>query len=134
LLIVFFTFLTFYSAQFNKVTDCGCFGDAIPLTPWQSSAKDIILSVLIIYIFYRKKYLKPALKMVAGSISNWSGNAFSKAFTRLLCHRTPASDRLSDLIQGGRRHNAAMKPSADYIYKYIMQKDGETFEFDTYPI
>ena len=33
-LIVFFTFLTFYSAYFNKVTECGCFGDAIKLTPW----------------------------------------------------------------------------------------------------
>ena len=46
-LIVFFTFLTFYSAYFNKVTDCGCFGDAIPLTPWGSFTKDVILVVLI---------------------------------------------------------------------------------------
>ena len=36
LLILFFTFLTFYSAFFEVVTSCGCFGDAIPLTPWQS--------------------------------------------------------------------------------------------------
>ena len=47
-LIVFFTFLTFYSAYFNKVTDCGCFGDAIKLTPWESFYKDIILLVFSI--------------------------------------------------------------------------------------
>jgi uncharacterized membrane protein YphA (DoxX/SURF4 family) len=61
LMIVFFTFLTFYSAYFNKVTDCGCFGDAIPLDPWQSFYKDIILLVLILFIFFKKEYLKPVL-------------------------------------------------------------------------
>jgi len=47
ILIIFFTFLTFYSAYFNKVTDCGCFGDAIPLTPWQSFSKDVMFIILI---------------------------------------------------------------------------------------
>ena len=42
-LILFFTWLTFYSAFFDKVTDCGCFGDAIKLTPWQSFSKDVVL-------------------------------------------------------------------------------------------
>ena len=56
-LMIFFTFLTFYSAYFNKVTDCGCFGDAIKLTPWQSFAKDIILMVPVLHLFwYRKTY------------------------------------------------------------------------------
>ncbi len=59
LMIVFFTFLTFYSAYFNKVTDCGCFGDAIPLTPWESFTKDIVLLVLIIILFIGRKYIKP---------------------------------------------------------------------------
>lgn len=50
-MIIFFTFLTFYTAYFNKVTDCGCFGDAIKLTPWQSFTKDIILVVMIGFLF-----------------------------------------------------------------------------------
>lgn len=53
----FFTFLTFYSAFFNKVTDCGCFGDFLKLKPWHSFWKDIISMLFIIPIFlYRKKY------------------------------------------------------------------------------
>lgn len=59
LMIVFFTFLTFYSAYFNKVTDCGCFGDAIPLTPWQSFWKDVILLILIVVLTFNMKYIQP---------------------------------------------------------------------------
>lgn len=57
-IIIFFTFLTFVSAAFKVVTSCGCFGDAIPLTPWQSFSKDLVLLVLIVYLFiYRDKIL-----------------------------------------------------------------------------
>jgi uncharacterized membrane protein YphA (DoxX/SURF4 family) len=59
LLIIFFTFLTFYSAFFEVVTSCGCFGDAIPLTPWQSFSKDLILLALIIVIFIGRDRIHP---------------------------------------------------------------------------
>jgi len=55
LLILFFTALTFASAYFEIVKTCGCFGDAIPLTPWESFYKDVILLVLILIIFFRQK-------------------------------------------------------------------------------
>lgn len=57
--IIFFTFLTFVSAAFKVVTSCGCFGDAIPLTPWQSFSKDIVLLILIIYLFIHKELIQP---------------------------------------------------------------------------
>lgn len=57
-MIVFFTFLTFYSAYFDKVTDCGCFGDAIPLTPWQSFSKDVILLIMIGFLFFKKDVIQ----------------------------------------------------------------------------
>mgnify|MGYP000998539158 CR=1 FL=1 len=62
LLIIFFTFLTFYSAFFEVVKSCGCFGDAIPLTPWQSFFKDLILFILIVYIFLKRNKIKPFIR------------------------------------------------------------------------
>lgn len=58
LMILFFTFLTFYSAYFEKVTDCGCFGDALKLTPWQSFGKDVFLLVFILPIFFSRKRIQ----------------------------------------------------------------------------
>ncbi len=59
LLIIFFSFLTFYSAYFKVVQTCGCFGDAIPLTPWQSFSKDLILLLLILVLFKNRDAIKP---------------------------------------------------------------------------
>ncbi|NAY93029.1 DoxX family membrane protein [Muricauda sp. JGD-17] len=67
LMIIFFTFLTFYSAYFNKVTDCGCFGDAIKLTPWESFTKDVVLLILILVLFYGRKFITPLFK----AKTNW---------------------------------------------------------------
>jgi len=60
-MIVFFSFLTFYSACCNKVTSCGCFGDAIKLTPWESFWKDLILLILITVLFVGMDHIKPLI-------------------------------------------------------------------------
>lgn len=59
LLIIFFTFLTFYSAYFDVVKDCGCFGDALHLTPWESFTKDVVLLFFILILFFNQKLIKP---------------------------------------------------------------------------
>ena len=59
LLVILFSFLTFYSAYFDVVKDCGCFGDALHLNPWQSFSKDLILLFFILILFYNQKYIKP---------------------------------------------------------------------------
>ncbi len=58
-MIVFFTFLTWYSAYFDKVKDCGCFGDAMKMEPWESFGKDVVLLVLILILVAGLKYIKP---------------------------------------------------------------------------
>jgi len=69
LIIIFFTFLTFYSAFFKVVTSCGCFGDAIPLSPWQSFSKDIVLLVMILYIFKNRNEIIPLI--CSEKLQNW---------------------------------------------------------------
>lgn len=58
-MIVFFTFLTFYAAYFEKVKDCGCFGDFLKLKPWESFQKDVVLLIFIIILFIGVKHIKP---------------------------------------------------------------------------
>ena len=67
-MIVFFTFLTFYSAYYNKVTDCGCFGDAMKITPWQSFWKDVFLTILILIVTLGRKYVTPFFSKFANTI------------------------------------------------------------------
>jgi uncharacterized membrane protein YphA (DoxX/SURF4 family) len=66
LLIIFFAFLTFYSAYFKVVQTCGCFGDAIPLTPWQSFSKDLVLLVFVLILFFNRRKIQPLFTAKTG--------------------------------------------------------------------
>ena len=95
-MIVFFTFLTFYSAYFEKVTDCGCFGDAIKLTPWESFYKDVALLILIVFLFIQKNKIQEntlkldvilsftSVLLIAGFSGGYIGWNFPIYFTLLL--------------------------------------------------
>jgi uncharacterized membrane protein YphA (DoxX/SURF4 family) len=50
LMMAFFTVTTFIDATTNLVDDCGCFGDAIKLTNWQTFWKNIALDVPTVWI------------------------------------------------------------------------------------
>lgn len=93
IMIVGFTFLTGFSAITGKVTDCGCFGDAIPLTPWQSFYKDLILLVLIGVIFnYRKKYKPLFPKERSATAVLGLLTVLSVIFTLMAYHHLPFID------------------------------------------
>src|SRR5882762_11516497 len=65
LLIIFFSFLTGYAYLSGKIKECGCFGDCIPLTAGESFMKDILLLVLILFLFANRRKIKPALSSMA---------------------------------------------------------------------
>lgn len=55
LMMVFFTVTTFIDATTNLVDDCGCFGDAVKLTNWQTFWKNIVLDVPTVWLFLTRK-------------------------------------------------------------------------------
>jgi uncharacterized membrane protein YphA (DoxX/SURF4 family) len=127
LITIFFTFLTFYSAYFNKVTDCGCFGDAIKLSPWTSFGKDIFLLTLILVIVYYRKKLKALPTGIIVAISTFVSLGIAFYAIRHL----PIIDMLPYKV--GANIPAQMKPSEPLRYSYTFEKDGKTFEYEQYP-
>lgn len=133
LLTLFFTFLTFYSAYYNKVTDCGCFGDFIKLTPWQSFSKDVVLLVLLLILLLTQRFLAsfsknraktPGVLVVLAVLLSVGMGVYAYQHEPYLDFRA---------YKVGANIPKLMKPSAPLRYQYIMEKGGEEYTFDEYP-
>lgn len=132
-IIIFFTFLTWYSAYFNKVTDCGCFGDFIKLEPWTSFWKDIFLLVFIGFLFFRRKKIIPLFSPLFG----WNAVLIilisTSVFTIYANMYLPAWDflpfkmgnNINSLLK--RPANERVRDSVESIMVY--EKDGKQQEF-----
>jgi len=123
LMIVFFTFLTFYSAYFNKVTDCGCFGDALKLTPWQSFYKDLVLLVLILILVIGSKYIQPFFTKFARSLIVFISFAGCLFVTYQVLQHLPYIDFRpykigANISEGMLVPEGAPKPIFDYNWKF----------------
>jgi len=131
-LLVFFGFLTFYSAAFNKVTDCGCFGDFIKLTPWTSFFKDLFLLGLWSVVFFNQRFLRHSfIRGTTGVMVMTFASAIAIGIgVRALGH-LPYFDFLPYKV--GNDIGKLMKPAAAAKYRYTMTRNGETKEFDEYP-
>ena len=127
-MMVFFTFLTFYSAYFNKVQECGCFGDAIRLTPWQSFGKDVVLCVLIAILWLNRNLIEPLwLEDQKGELVAMGSIIVSLVFTLYCWYYLPVKDFLpyavgKDILQ--QMTIPPNAPKAKYAMKFVYTKDG----------
>ncbi len=56
LLLLVFTALTGYNYAFDLIGDCGCFGDAIKLSPFVTFFKNIVLLLMSVVLLNKKAY------------------------------------------------------------------------------
>lgn len=52
--MLFFTLTTLYDALYSPVPDCGCFGDALIITNWQTFYKNLVINSFILIVFLRR--------------------------------------------------------------------------------
>ncbi|TDO19688.1 BT_3928 family protein [Pedobacter duraquae] len=129
--IIFFTFLTFVSAAFKVVTSCGCFGDAIPLTPWQSFSKDLVLLLMIVYLFLHRDLIRPLYTSPGVQTGVFSAVlAFSLLFSQYTYHALPIVDFLPYKVGANipelMKIPAGAKPDEfEIMYQLVNKKTGE---------
>ena len=140
LFMAFFTPLTLVLALTNPVSDCGCFGDAMILTNWQTFWKNIILLLLAIMIFvYRKEY-KSSLSLM-GQFSFLTLAGAGMLCLSIYCYRhLPVLDFRpyavgKNITEGMRLPEGAKPDQYEVTLKYKNKQTGEirSFTEENYP-
>jgi hypothetical protein len=138
LLILVFAPLTLFIAIINPVTDCGCFGDAIHLTNWQTFGKNIILLTLILLLFVERKKVASIYKAAGEWAIVGVAALLFILFTIYNLRYLPIIDFLPYSI--GTNIASKMEipegsPTDQYSVTFIYQKDGirKEFTINDYP-
>lgn len=138
LLMVVMTPLTLYLAIANPVSDCGCFGDALVLTNWQTFGKNVVLLAAAIMVF---KGYKQIVRFVTAKME-WMVSMYTILFIFVLSFyclgRLPIFDfrpyKIGTDIKAGMEIPEGAKPSV-FETRFVLEKNGKQQEFtlDNYP-
>lgn len=137
-LIVFFTFLTGYAYLSThpdgspKFTNCGCFGDCLPITPGTSFTKDIVLLVLIVFLLVGQEWVKKSFSAAVRNgilVVALLASLFLQGYA---LRYLPPVDCLP--FKKGNSLPQQMKPPPgsrpdSIAMRFVYEKDGKRFEF-----
>lgn len=131
-LIVFFTFLTGYALWSGKFKNCGCFGDCLPITPGTSFGKDILLLVLILFLWWGRKYIQPAVSSVFRSGVLAATLLITLAIQWYVLNYLPFADCLpykkgNNIVQQ-MQLPAGSRPDS-FAIRFVYVKGGKQYEF-----
>jgi hypothetical protein len=132
LLIIFFTFLTGYAYLSGKFTNCGCFGDCLPITPFTSFIKDIVLSAMILFLTAGQRFIEPVFTTRTRALVLTATLLFSLGLQWYVLSYLPLADCLP--FKAGNHLPTQMKPPPgsvpdSFAIRFVYEKGGKQYEF-----
>ncbi|HBC28512.1 MAG TPA: DoxX family protein [Prevotellaceae bacterium] len=133
LLMLAFTPLTLYLAIANPVSDCGCFGDALVLTNWQTFWKNVVLlAATILMVCWSRLMTRLITERNQWTVSLYTW-AFALIFAGISLYGLPLIDfrpyRTGTDLRAGLGVRDSVAGHAETFF--IMEKDGRRREFTT---
>ena len=129
---------TLYLALYNPVSDCGCFGDAVVLSNWETFGKNVVLFLASLMVLFFPHFMTRFIS----ERNQWTISLYSIVFSLVLAgfclYRLPVFDFRpyhisADIPKGMELPADAVAP--EYETTFILEKDGQRKEFtlDNYP-
>ena len=129
-MMIFYTFLTFFNYVYNLVPECGCFGDAVKMTNFQTFMKNIILMVFVIPVFVNRNRYKGLFHINGNTLFL---TLFAVAFTAMSIYsyrHLPLKDFM-DWKVGNKVNQKTVAAPVKFYVTYKNKKTGEKKEFLT---
>ena len=136
--MVVMTPLTFWLALDNPVSDCGCFGDAVVLTNWETFGKNVVLLVMSLVVLKWRKRIFPLATTRFDWLIALYGFLYILCVT-IYCYRhLPVFDFRPYYVGADIRQGMEIpegKEPTELETRFVLQKDGVEKEFtlDNYP-
>ncbi len=136
--MAFFTPLTLILAIWNPVSDCGCFGDAIVLSNWQTFFKNIIIIIPVVYVFITRNDDTGTMTLKAGLNFTLAYIFMFLLFMRINLAYLPVIDFRPYSVGTNIAESMAVPHDAEpdkYDIRFIYEKNGvqQEFTLDNYP-
>ena len=135
--MTFFTILTFLSATWIPVEDCGCFGDALKLSPWETFFKNLAILPMVIVVWYRYRHqrildfskLEVALTCLFCTIAMGVGTYcyFNLPLIDFLPYKEGAN--IYEMIEAQHDTGSEDMSEEEYVLVYRNRKTGKLCEF-----
>lgn len=130
--------LTLWIAIKNPVSDCGCFGDALVITNWQTFYKNLVLFVLVLFPLFYQSRIRSNFTPVTQNVTAICFLVIGGLLSTYSYRHLPLIDFLPYKVGVNIPNKMIVPqdaPSDKYETTFIYEKDGKQKEFtlENYP-